>query len=155
MDRLRETPMKSLLPALCLTLLATVARAETVDVSNAELSRLLAAGVPLIDIRTPGEWSETGIVPGSHPLTFFDEKGKADPAAWLEKAKRIVKPNEPVALICRSGSRTKAVSEFLSQKAGYAKVYNVKDGIRAWAKDGRPMTAAAPVVAGCKAARTC
>jgi len=71
----------------------------------------------VIDIRTRPEWEETGIVPGSHLLTFFDERGKADPAAWLAKAKAIAKPGDPLVVICRSGNRTKALSQFLSQQA--------------------------------------
>jgi rhodanese-related sulfurtransferase len=147
--------MRALLTTLCLSLLAFTARAEIVDVGNAELSRLMAAGVPVIDIRTAPEWKETGIVPGSHLLTFFDEKGRADPAAWLSQANRIAKPGQPVVLICRSGNRTKEVSRLLSEKAGYAKVYNVKDGIRAWAREGRPMISAASAMAACKTAKTC
>ena len=75
--------MKTLFAALSLACAAGFAQAEIVDVDNAELARLIAAGVPVIDIRTAGEWDETGIVPGSHPLTYFDDKGNADPAAWL------------------------------------------------------------------------
>jgi rhodanese-related sulfurtransferase len=134
---------------------AFAVRADVVDIDNAQLAKLAASGVPLIDIRTRPEWEETGIVPGSHLLTFFDERGKADPAAWLEKAKTVAKPGDPLTIICRSGNRTKVLSQFLSQKAGYAKVYNVKSGIRDWAKEGRPMVSAANVVAACRAARTC
>ena len=134
---------------------AFAVRADVVDIDNAQLAKLAASGVPLIDIRTRPEWEESGIVPGSHLLTFFDERGKADPAAWLEKAKTVAKPGDPLIIICRSGNRTKVLSQFLSQKAGYAKVYNVKNGIRDWAKEGRPMVSAAPVVAACRAARTC
>jgi rhodanese-related sulfurtransferase len=146
--------MRHILAALCL-LAAFAARAEIVDVDNAELARLTAAGVPLIDIRTAQEWQETGIVPGSHLITFFDEQGKADPAAWLEKAKAVAKPGEPVAVICRSGNRTRAVSQFLSQQAGYGKVYNAREGIRGWTRENRPVASAAPALAACRAARTC
>ena len=146
--------MRHLFAVLCL-LVAFGARAEIIDVDNAELSKLTAAGVPLIDIRKPQEWQETGIVPGSRLITFFDEQGKSDPAAWLEKARAVAKPGEPVAVICRSGNRTKAVSRFLSEQAGYAKVYNVKEGIRGWSKEGRPLASAAPALAACRANRTC
>jgi rhodanese-related sulfurtransferase len=139
----------------CGLLAAFAARADIVDIDSAELARLSAAGVPVIDIRTAPEWQETGIVPGSHPLTFFDERGKADPAAWLQKAREVARPDEPVVVICRSGNRTKAVSQFLSQQAGYAKVYNVKSGIRAWIQEGRPIVPAAPALAACRAAKTC
>lgn len=134
---------------------AFAVRADVVDIDNAQLAKLAASGVPLIDVRTRAEWEESGIVPGSHLLTFFDERGKADPAAWLEKAKAIAKPAEPLIVICRSGNRTKVLSQFLSQKAGYARVYNVKNGIRDWAQEGRPVVSAAPLVAACRAARTC
>ncbi|MEK7750511.1 MAG: rhodanese-like domain-containing protein, partial [Acidobacteriota bacterium] len=126
-----------------------------VDIDSATLAKLAASGVQVIDIRTRPEWEETGIVPGSHLLTFFDERGKADPGLWLERAKSVAKPGDPVIVICRSGNRTKALSQFLSQQAGYKKVYNVSDGIRAWAKEGRPMVSAAPTLAACRSARTC
>lgn len=147
--------MRSLFVAVFLLLASIAVRAEVIDVDNAEFARLMAAGVPVIDIRTVPEWEETGIVPNSRLLTFFDERGKADPAAWLEKAKGIAKAGDPVIVLCRSGNRTKAVSQFLSQQAGYAKVYNVKDGIKSWIKEGRPMAPAAQTLAACRAAKTC
>jgi rhodanese-related sulfurtransferase len=147
--------MRRLLLACCLFLSAFAARAEVVDIDNAELAKLAAAGVPVIDIRTRPEWEQTGIVPGSHLLTFFDERGKADPGAWLERAKAIAKPGDPLIVICRTGNRTKVVSQFLSQRVGYAKVYNVKHGIVGWGKEGRPVVSAAPALAACRAAKTC
>jgi len=134
---------------------AFAARADVIDIDNAELAKLAAAGVPVIDIRTRPEWEQSGIVPGSHLLTFFDERGNADPATWLERAKAISKPGDPVIVICRTGNRTKALSQFLSQRVGYAKVYNVRQGIVAWGREGRPITSAAPTLAACRAARTC
>jgi hypothetical protein len=47
------------------------------------------------------------------------------------------------------------LSRFLTQRAGYAKVYNVRSGIVAWAKEGRPVVSAVPTLAACRAARTC
>jgi rhodanese-related sulfurtransferase len=150
--------MRRLLVSLCSILVvgaAFAARAEIVDIDNAQLAKLAASGVPVIDIRTRPEWEETGIVPGSHLLTFFDERGQADPAAWLKQVKAITKSGSPLVVICRSGNRTKALSQFLTQQAGYAKVYNVRSGIVAWAREGRPMVSAAPTLAACRAARTC
>ena len=142
--------------AICCCLIASfAARADIIDINSAELAKLAASGVPVIDIRTSPEWQETGIVPGSHLLTFFDERGRADPATWLERAKAIARPGDPLIVICRSGNRTRTLGQFLTQQAGYAKVYNVKDGIRAWAKEGRPVVSAAPDLAACRAARKC
>jgi len=50
-----------------------------------------------------------------HPLTFFDERGRADPAARLATARQVEKPGTPVAVICRTGNRIRAVSLFMNQ----------------------------------------
>lgn len=139
----------------CLALAALAARAEVIDIDNAQLAQLMKSGVTVIDIRTKPEWEETGIVPGSKLLTFFDERGKADPAAWLDKVKPLAKPGDPVIVICRSGNRTKPVSQFLSQQAGYAKVYNVKSGIKGWIGDKGAIVPATQSIAACQAAKTC
>jgi rhodanese-related sulfurtransferase len=131
------------------------AGAVVIDIDNAELAKLLATGVPLIDIRTSPEWKQTGIVQGSHLLTFFDEQGQADPATWLESARSIAKPTDPVIVICRTGNRTKEMSKFLSDEAGYAIVYNAKDGIASWGRDGRTLIPLSQHMASCRAAKTC
>lgn len=134
---------KSLAPfLLCLSILP--AYAEVIDIDNIELTRLAAKGVPIIDIRTEGEWKSTGIIAGSKLFTFFDEKGQANAPQWLEKLKPIAKPDQPVILICRSGNRTKVATQFLSNQAGYKTVYNVSKGLSGWLSEGRPVVPAAP-----------
>jgi len=146
---------KFLLPLLALSF-PLVLRAEVVDIGNAELARLLAAGVPVIDIRTAGEWRETGVVPNSRLLTFFDERGRADAPGWLQQVQGVAKPDSPVIVICRSGNRTRTASQFLTQQGGYRTVYNVRDGIRAWAAEGRPLApVSAGMAAGCAGGGKC
>lgn len=134
--------LKQSLAASALVLAAAQAPAEVLNIDNAELARLMASGVAVIDIRTEPEWKETGIVPGSHLITLFDEKGRADPPNWLEKVKSVAKPDQPVVLICRTGNRTKPATQFLSQQAGYKTVYNVTRGIVAWTREGRQVASA-------------
>ena len=141
--------------ACCILISAFNARADIIDIDNAELVSLSASGTPVIDVRTAPEWEETGIVAGSHLLTYFDERGNVDAGAWLEKVKTFAKPGDPVIVICRSGNRTKKISQFLSEQAGYVKVYNVKHGIRDWIKEGRPVVSAAPAIASCRNDKTC
>lgn len=147
--------MRRLILACSLALGSVMAHAEIIDIDTAEMARLIKSGVPVVDIRTQAEWEDGGIVSGSKLLTFFDERGKADPAAWLQKVSPIAQPDQPVILICRSGNRTKAVSQFLSQQAGYAKVYNVKTGIKGWVKDGGALLPATQSIAACRNAKTC
>ena len=147
--------MRSFLLACTLVLVSLTARAEVIDIDNSQLAKLMQDGVPVIDIRLQSEWEETGIVANSKLHTFFDERGRADPAAWLAKVQPYARTNEPVIVICRTGNRTKAVSQFLSQQAGYATVYNVKAGIKGWIRESRPVVPAAPVLAACRADKTC
>jgi rhodanese-related sulfurtransferase len=146
--------MRRLLLASLLAI-SSLAHAEVIDIDNAQLEKLSKSGVPVIDIRLQQEWEETGIVAGSKLLTFFDAQGRYDAPAWLEKVKPIAKPNEPVIVICRSGNRTKPVSQFLSLQAGYTTVYNVKNGIKGWIASGGPVAPATQSIASCKAAKTC
>ncbi|WP_313953281.1 rhodanese-like domain-containing protein [Accumulibacter sp.] len=136
-------------------LLAVSVRAEVIDIDNAELARLSAAGVPVIDIRTAGEWKDSGVVQGSKLITYVDERGQVDAPAWLAKVQAVAKPDQPVIVICRSGNRTRAASQLLSGQAGYQKVYNVKGGVRAWVDEGRPLTPMASAVAACPAGARC
>ncbi len=89
---------------------------------------LMNSKTKIIDIRTPGEWRETGLLKGAIPITFFDEQGNYDVDAFLKKLNTYVKPGEEFALICRTGSRTRMVSNFLDTKMGYH-VINLKGGI--------------------------
>ena len=129
-------------------------RAEVIDIDNAELARLSAAGIPVVDIRTPGEWKSTGVIAGSRLLTFFDENGGSDTARWLASAKGFATPGQPVILICRSGGRTRAATQFLSQQAGYATVYNVKQGMNGWLAEQRPVVPSEKAIA-CKPGTPC
>ena len=59
-----------------LTLFSQLTIADIQKVNTGNLKNLILDGVPIIDIRTPKEWIETGIIEGSHLITFFNEKGE-------------------------------------------------------------------------------
>jgi len=136
------------LALLCFGALA--AQAGVTNIDSAELARLAASGVAVVDIRTAGEWETTGVIAGSTLITYFDEKGRSDPPRWLDKVKAVA-PAQPVIVICRSGKRSSAATQFLAQQAGYTTVYNVERGLNAWLDEGRstvaPATAALAVCA--------
>lgn len=147
--------IKQIIAAALLAFAALGASAEVVNIDSAELARLSASGVVVIDIRTEPEWKDSGVIAGSKLMTFFDEKGRSDPPAWLEKVKSVAKPDQPVILICRSGNRTRAATQLLSQQAGYKTVYNVSGGMNAWFKDGHATVPSSSTVAGCAAGARC
>ena len=134
-------PLKHLALRFCQSLFLAAAfcaalplRAEVTDIDVAALARLAASGVTVVDVRTPDEWRETGVIGGSRQLTYTG----VDPQ-WLEKMKAIAPPDQPVAVICRTGGRSAAAAKLLDQ-SGYKKIYNAQGGMTAWIKAGLPVT---------------
>jgi len=95
---------------------------------------LVQSGITIIDIRTEPEWVQTGIVKDSIPITFFDARGNYDAEKFLNNISKYVKKGEEFALICRTGSRTTAVSDFLGRQ-GYD-VINLKGGVISLGRQG-------------------
>ncbi len=91
--------------------------------------KLLDSGIQIIDIRTPGEWKDTGLVKGSIPIMFFDERGNYDVPGFMKELNKKVDTKKEFALICNSGNRTRILADFLSNEYKY-KVINIKGGIR-------------------------
>ncbi|WP_333804394.1 rhodanese-like domain-containing protein [Sulfurospirillum sp.] len=95
---------------------------------------VVKSGIKIIDIRTMPEWKETGLVKNAIPLTFFDEQGRYDAEVFMKELDKYVSKDTEFALICRTGSRSAAVSELLS-KQGY-KVVNIKGGMKSLVTKG-------------------
>lgn len=91
-------------------------------VSSADFAKA-SSGVTLFDIRQPKEWAETGIPAAAKGVTLqrpdFVEAVLA--AVGGDKTK-------PVAVICRSGTRSKAGADQLVA-AGFTNVTNIGDGM--------------------------
>ncbi len=100
-----------------------MAEVRTMEASTAVVN----SGIQIIDIRTLPEWKESGIVKNAIPITFFDTAGHYDAEAFLKELNKHVTKEKEFALICRTGNRTTAVSDFLS-KQGY-KVINLTGGM--------------------------
>ncbi len=116
---------------------AVAAQGAVKNISNAELQTLLDQKVTLIDIRLPEEWAQTGTVASSHRITLFRENGSVAPD-FLAKVQQVAATDKPVALICRTGNRTRAGADMLAQ-VGYKEVYNVTHGIMGWMKADKPV----------------
>lgn len=84
------------------------------------------------------------MVEGSHPLTFFDAKGRYDAKAWLGELDGLVRPDQAVVLICAHGVRSAKIAGLLDKRLGYTQVHNVTKGISAWLSEKRPVVAYKP-----------
>jgi len=95
-----------------------------------QLKQLQAKGVPVIDIRTPQEWKQTGIIKDSHKMMFFDATGKAHAQEWMSSLAKITKDKtSPFIIYCAHANRTKALGKWLTKEQGYKNVYELKGGI--------------------------
>ena len=105
--------------------------AETIDINNDEIKKLIKNNVPIVDIRTSDEWNQTGVIPNSILLTFFKKNGTYNFETWHKELGYVIDTNKPYVLICRSGRRTKIVSEMIDKKIDKL-VYNASFGINSW-----------------------
>ena len=98
-----------------------------------ELAGLCKQGkkIDLIDVRTPVEYQEVHVeIAQNVPLD------RLDPAALIQA--RNGSANEPLYVICRSGSRgQQACEKFL--KAGFSNVVNIEGGTMACVEAGLPV----------------
>jgi len=113
------------------------ALADVIEIDNSALEKLRAGGVAIVDVRTRREWESTGVIEGSHTMTFFDAKGNYDVQAWLSRLNTIVKPDQPLVLICATGVRSASIADMLDGKLGYSRVHNVTQGIKGWIREDR------------------
>ncbi|MEA1954960.1 MAG: rhodanese-like domain-containing protein [Campylobacterota bacterium] len=90
--------------------------------------KLIDSKLPIVDIRTPAEWIETGIIKDAIPIMFFNEQGKFDINTFLTQLNKKVDTSKKFAIICRTASRTKMVGEYLSGELNY-KVTNLLGGM--------------------------
>jgi rhodanese-related sulfurtransferase len=97
-------------------------------------------GATLIDVREPAEWSDTGMPADAHGV----------PVSSPDFIKRVLAEvggdkSKPVAVICRSGSRsTRAAGQLAA--AGFTNVTNIGDGMignpnvgAGWVGSGLPL----------------
>lgn len=116
---------------VCFLLSIKFAFADIVDVNNEQIKELSKINIPIVDIRRSSEWNQTGVVPKSILLTFFDKKGNYNFDKWYENLRLKINDGKPIILICRSGRRTRIIAEMMDKKFDNV-IYNAKYGINSW-----------------------
>ena len=98
------------------------------ELTNSYMTKELLTKMPIVDIRTPPEWRETGLLKGAIPIMFFNEQGKYNITAFLKELNAKVDTSKPFAIICHTGSRTSMVAPWMSKQLHY-KVTNILGGM--------------------------
>ncbi|MDE0411219.1 MAG: rhodanese-like domain-containing protein [Gammaproteobacteria bacterium] len=100
---------------------------------------LLEDRVRLIDIRTRGEWRDTGVAKGAWPVSMHNTRFPGRLSIARELA-----GDRPLALICATGTRSGLVTRAL-RLAGHERFINVPEGMLGsgsgpgWVKAGLPV----------------
>lgn len=89
-------------------------------------------GIQLVDVRRPAEYKE-GHIKGSTLANWEDKVEFEKHAQHLDK-------NKPVYVYCRSGKRSSAAADFLSEQ-GFKNVINLEGGILEWKQEGKEVEA--------------
>ena len=118
---------------VCL-LMTKFAFADVVDINNNQLLELSNTNIPIVDIRSKTEWDQTGVIPNSILLTFFDKEGNYDLNEWYEKLLLEIDEGEPIILMCRSGNRSRIIADMMDKEFDNV-IYNAKRGIMSWIND--------------------
>lgn len=93
----------------------------------------------LVDIRTPEEWKDTGAPEGALKLDMTSPIFEARLAGL-----RAANPGKPIALICRTGSRSRHVQDALAAR-GWQGLVDVRGGMlgdgrnKGWLDEGLPL----------------
>ena len=115
----------------CFLITIKLAFAETVDINNEQIIELSNSNIPIVDVRRSSEWEQTGVIPNSILLTFFDEEGDYNYHQWYEKLRLEIDESKPIILICRSGKRSKIIAQMMNENFDHV-IYNAKRGIISW-----------------------
>ena len=105
--------------------------AEVIDVDDQEMIKLSNDNIPIVDVRRSSEWVQTGVIPNSILLTFFDEEGNYNFDEWYEKLQLEINVSNPIILICRSGKRSKIIAKMMDKDFDII-IYNAQSGINSW-----------------------
>lgn len=115
--------------SIALAAFCALAFAQVNQVDPQQAQALFKQGAPILDVREPHEYTEVH-APGSLLVPLGQIASRANEFRTFE--------NKPIILICRSGQRSSAAAEMLTQQ-GFKVVYNVQGGIIAWEKAGLPV----------------
>ena len=122
---------KFYLKFICFLFIIKPAFADVVNINNEQIKELSKINIPIVDIRRSSEWTQTGVVPNSILLTFFDKNGKYNFDEWYANLRLKVNEGKPIILICRTGRRTKIIAEMMDRKLDKT-IYNAENGITSW-----------------------
>lgn len=86
--------------------------------------------VLVVDVRTPEEWADTGIVRGNNIcLSIMTGANRQLNAHFISLLKQhVIVKHQPLLFLCRSGGRSQYAA-LLAESEGFTECYNIIDGM--------------------------
>lgn len=118
-----------LLACLFSTLYLSAAQAQT-PITAAQVESIMHKDktVQLIDLRTPAEVQQTGVIPGARVINFMAPDFSTQ-TSRLDKQK-------PVIVYCAAGGRSPRAAQQMKQ-AGFKTIYDYTGGMNDWQSKGK------------------
>ncbi|MEY3195147.1 MAG: hypothetical protein RIQ78_1244 [Bacteroidota bacterium] len=123
--------MQKLLFLSLITLFSCSQNAQTQNVLDAEKTENMLksdGSVQLVDVRTPSEWQQTGVIEGAKRINFN--------GADFQEQIALLDKNKPVIVYCAAGGRSPKAASMMT-KMGFNKVYNYSGGMNDWKAKGK------------------
>ncbi|MCC6463277.1 MAG: rhodanese-like domain-containing protein [Saprospiraceae bacterium] len=119
---------RSLLWVVALLFLSAAVSAQTqIDAAQTTAFRLKDPSIQLVDVRTPAEWQQTGVIEGARKMNYNSPDFQQQ-VAQLDKTK-------PVIVYCAAGGRSPKAAKLLL-KMGFQNVYDYAGGMNDWKARG-------------------
>ncbi|MGV6812785.1 MAG: rhodanese-like domain-containing protein [Brevirhabdus sp.] len=127
------------LAAACLFLAGPVLAGSPKIISAEDAYAAAKTGeIILLDIRSPGEWKQTGVPEGAMAATMHNDQ-------FVPTLRKLLadNPDTPLAMICATGGRTEYVTGILARNG--VDIIDVSEGMegnrrgKGWVKKGLPL----------------
>ncbi|MDH5401842.1 MAG: rhodanese-like domain-containing protein [Candidatus Heimdallarchaeota archaeon] len=102
------------------------------EIDAKELQQLISNNtkITLIDVRTPREWKQTGVIPGSVLLSMDELANKLQNGFDSQ-----LRDKPSIIFVCNSGNRSYNVTNYFVNKLNI-KATNLRGGVIAWHRIG-------------------
>jgi rhodanese-related sulfurtransferase len=123
--------------------LVLAAKARIGEIGHDELLALQGQGVPVVDVREPGEFAE-GRVPGAVniPRGVLEFEVDGHPAVNCVRDIALAHRELPIVLYCRTGGRSALAADAL-RELGFVKPLSLAGGFNGWTAAARAIASGA------------
>lgn len=96
---------------------------------------LISNAVQILDVRSPFEWEDTGVISGCKKVSLYNDDGVINESFVSEIESLGLDKNEPLYVICHSGVRSQTAAQILT-RVGFKEPVSLDGGVAKLSIDG-------------------